>query len=109
MLIIKKDQIEHGATKVLAQAQVNPEAGVKAYEEYVKIRYPYLETVKKREKDDAVSKLLSEVNKGPIRIRPMGDTTQKSRLYKKIEKPTKEEGAAITSRLMKKIGRAIPT
>jgi hypothetical protein len=109
MLIIKKDQIEHGATKVLAQAQVNPEAGAKAFEEYVKLRYPYLETVKKREKDDAVSKLLAEVNKGPIRIKPMGDTSVKSRLYKKIEKPTVEDGKAITSRLMQKIGRSIPT
>jgi hypothetical protein len=39
----------------------------------------------------------------------MGDTSVKSRLYKKIEKPTVEDGKAITSRLMQKIGRSIPT
>lgn len=109
MLIIRKDQIEHSATRLLTQAQVNPEAGPKAFEEYVKTRYPYLETAKKREHDDAKMRLFEEVNKGPLVITPMGDPAVKSRIYKKIERAEQhEDAAAVGSRLMKKIGKAMP-
>jgi hypothetical protein len=111
MLIIRKDQIEHAATRLLTQAQVNAEAAPKVFEEYVKIRYPYLETAKKREHDDAIKQLIAEVNKGPLTITPMGDPAVKSRLHKKVEKadvlPASSSGK-VSSRLLSKIGKAVP-
>lgn len=111
MLLVRKDQIEHSATRLLTQAQVNAEAAPKAFDEYVKLRYPYLETAKKREKDEAISQLMAEVKKGPLKITPLGDTAVKSRTYRKISReqvPTTEEANAVGSRLMGKIGRSIP-
>jgi hypothetical protein len=109
MLIIHKDRIEHAATRLLTQSQINPEAGPKAFDEYVKIRYPYLETSKKNEKDTAVARMLSEIQKGPLSIRPMSDTSIKSKTYKKIARADHENATAVASRLMSKIGRVMPT
>lgn len=108
MLLIQKDRIEHSATRMLTQAQINPEAGPKAFDEYVKIRYPYLETAKKREHDEAIKMLKDEVGKGPLVVSPMGDPTIKSKIYKKIERTEHENATAVASRLMSKIGRAMP-
>lgn len=108
MLIIQKDRIEHAASRMLTQSQVNPEAGPKAYDEYVKIRYPYLETAKKREHEDTIKQLHAAVGKGPIVIQPLGDPSVKSRMYKKIERAEHEQAAEVSSRLMSKIGRSVP-
>jgi len=108
MLIIQKDRIEHAATRMLTQSQINPEAGPKSYDEYVKIRYPYLETAKKREHDDAIARLNAEVKKGPMVIRPMGEPNIKSKLHKKIQRSDLEKPSDVSSRLMKKIGRSLP-
>jgi hypothetical protein len=93
---------------MLTQAQVNPQEGPKAYDEYVKIRYPYLETAKKREKDETISRLLAEVNKGPLRITPLGDTSVKSKLHTKFMKTQSERTSEVASRLMRKIGSVMP-
>lgn len=105
LFIIRKDEIEHAATRLLTQAQVNAEAAPKMFEEYVKLRYPYLETAKKREKSETIKMLLAEVNKGPFAIRPLGEPTAKSKLYKKVQRNTDPE---VTSRLMRKIGKSVP-
>jgi hypothetical protein len=93
---------------MLTQAQINPGEGPKAYDEYVKIRYPYLETAKKREKEDTVKVLLEEVSKGPLVIRPMGDPAVKSKLHTKIHRTEHADAHATSERLMKKIGRSMP-
>lgn len=106
LLIIQKDRIEHAATKLLTQSQVNAEAAPKAFEEYVKIRYPYLETAKKREKEATVNTLLSEIRKGPLVISPMGTPAMRSRMQSKVQ--DRQEDSATNSRLMHKIGRSVP-
>jgi hypothetical protein len=105
LLIIRKDEIEHAATRVLTQAQVNSEAAPKMFEEYIKIRYPYLEVAKQREKDEAIRMLLAEVKKGPFVIQPMGEPKLRSKLHKAVQRNT---DPGVTSRLMSKIGRAMP-
>jgi hypothetical protein len=108
MLIIHKDRIEHAATRLLTQAQINPQAAPKEFEEYVKVRYPYLETAKKREHDESIKMLLDEVKRGPIVIRPMGNANISSKLYKRIKKHDEASARAVTSRLSKKMGGAVP-
>ena len=108
LLLVQKDRIEHAATKMLTQAQINPEAGPKAFDEYIKIRYPYLETAKKREHDEVINILKSEVGKGPLVITPLGDPSVKSKIYRKIERAEHENAAEVASRLMTKIGRVMP-
>jgi len=108
MLIIRKDQIEHAATRLLTQAQVNPEAGPKAFEEYVKLRYPYLETAKKREKEKAIETLLKEIERGPLVVTPMGVAPVKSRIRHKIDRAELGDAREVSSRLSKKIGGIVP-
>lgn len=112
MLIIQKDRTEHAATRLLTQAQINSEAAPKAFEEYVKVRYPYLEVAKKREHDDAIKALKGAVKSGPLIVSPMGDPMVKSRLHKKIERSDGSsggsEGKEVSSRLLSKIGKVMP-
>lgn len=100
--------MEHEATRVLVQAQLNPEAAAKAFEEYVKIRYPYLETEKKREKDGIVKQLFDEVKRGPLVVTPMRDSGDvRSRLRKKAE-PAVAAQPGRTDGIMRKLGRSVP-
>lgn len=83
LLLHRKDQIEYEAERVLVQAHVNAEAAVKAFEEYSKFRYPYLETSKKKEKDATIAQLLAEVKKGPLVVTAArGSSSVKSRMRK---------------------------
>ena len=106
LLLVHKDRTEHAATRLLTQVQVNPEAGAKAYEEYVKVRYPYLETTKQREHEETIKRLNEAVKAGPLVVRQMGDNKMKSHMKKKIDRISPDTGAP--SRLMKKIGRSMP-
>jgi type VI protein secretion system component VasK len=108
MLILHKDRTEHAATRMLAQMQADQKSGIKAYDEYVKIRYPYLENAKTQEKNVTLDALKKFVGSGPIAIEPLNNNVQ-SKLRKRAKFVTANPDNETTGRLMSKIGKSVPT
>lgn len=98
------ETIEHARFRALAQIIIDQKKGVDAFEEYMKIAFPYLEVTKKRDRDQYINILSKEVKKGPLRVRAMQQPKAKSRLKQKIINRTKES----TNKLYSKLGSRLP-
>lgn len=69
----------------MVQVLVNKEAGAEAFEDYMKIAFPYLEGRKKREKEAAHESLMAWVKSGPMTVTPMQEPKKmKSRLKERV-------------------------
>jgi hypothetical protein len=71
LLLHRLEDIEHARLRAVVQVLVDKEQGVTAFEDYMKIAFPYLETRKRQEKDDAKKALMSWVKSGPLKVTPM--------------------------------------
>ena len=71
LLLDRLEDIEHAKFRALAQIQVDKEAGVEAFEEYMKIAFPSLEGRKKASADSAKAALLSWIKEGPLKVTPL--------------------------------------
>jgi len=107
LAISREEDIEHAKFRALAQIimEVNaekPEAGTKAFEEYMQKAFPSLETKKKRKDDEVKKALQAWIAQGPLQVTPMAkqgkvrsrmvhriqevDKGKASTLYKKVDK-----------------------
>lgn len=107
LLQMKLETIEHARFRALAQIIIDKEKGVDAFEEYMKIAFPYLEATKKQERRHVIEKLQKEVYKGPIAVTPMEMPKMKSRVSTAKSARTSPQSPAEEKRLYKKIGRHI--
>lgn len=80
LLVVKLETIEHARFRALAQIVIDKEKGIEAFEEYMKIAFPYLEATKKKERKDHIQHLQREISRGPISVRPVQSPTYKSRV-----------------------------
>ena len=85
LLMMKLETIEHARFRALAQIIIDQEKGVRAFEEYMKLAFPYLEAVKTRDKDKLLEVLRREVRRGPLMITPMKQPMVHSRLKKRTD------------------------
>jgi len=112
LYVLKKEQVEHGRLRALAQAIINKEKAKEVFDDYMKIAFPWLETQKKRDQSDHVKILLDEVKKGVLGIKPLWQESKtKSRLKTRVVE--KDEQSAPRSRehmnaLYEKLGKVIP-
>ncbi len=111
LYVLKKEQIEHARLRALAQAIVSKEKGKEVFDDYMKVAFPWLETQKRRDKDDHIRVLKEEVKKGGLRIVPLWEERMHSRLKHRIVE--REKTAPVRSRkelneFYAKIGKASP-
>ena len=86
MLVDRLELIEHARFRALAQITIDKEAGVKAFEEYMKFAFPGM-TIRQKTKDEEARKTLMKwVNSGPIGVTPLPMPTIKSRLKTQMAK-----------------------
>ena len=110
LYVLKKEQIEHARLRALAQAIVEKEKGQEVFDDYMKTAFPWLETSKRREKDDFIKVLQEEVKKGSLGIKPLWQEKMRSRLKHRVveredaPKKTREEMNALYA----KLGKVIP-
>lgn len=102
---MKIESIEHARFRALAQILVSKEQGVEAFEEYMKVAFPYLEATKRRTHEQATQILKQEIGRGPIVVTPQQTTAIKSKLRQRVVSTAKP----IDSKLYGKMGRSIPT
>jgi hypothetical protein len=72
LLLLRKDYIEYARFRALAQIMIDKEKGAEAFEEFRKAAFPWVDTQKKREKDEHIHLLEREVLRGGLRVTPMG-------------------------------------
>ncbi len=90
LLLMRLENIEHAKFRAQAQIYLDQKQGVEAFEEYMKIAFPYLESIKQREKSDHIKALEDWVKRGPLKVTPMLAPKMQSRLKHKMVAPTPE-------------------
>jgi hypothetical protein len=85
LLLNRLEDIEHARLRSVVQVLVNKEEGAKAFEDYMKVAFPYLEGRKKQEKEDARESLMRWVKSGPMTVTPMQEPKKmKSRMKERV-------------------------
>lgn len=103
LLLMKLETIEHARFRALAQIIVDQKKGVDAFEEYMKIAFPYLEIAKSRDKEKYLEVLKKEVGRGPLLIHALRQPVAKSRLKQRVISRTREQ----ENKLYNKLGDAL--
>ena len=104
--MVKQETIEHARFRALAQIVIDKDKGIEAFEEYMKIAFPYLEATKKKERKDHIKLLQDEIKRGAITVKPMAQPKLSSRIVKARER-AQPQSQAEEKRLYRRIGRAI--
>ena len=84
LLMMKLETIEHTKFRALSQIIMDQEKGVEAFEEYMKLAFPYLESIKGRDKQMHIDILKQEISRGPMMVTPMQQPMAKSRLKRRV-------------------------
>jgi hypothetical protein len=106
LLLVKQETIEHARFRALAQITVDKEKGIEAFEEYMKIAFPYLAASKKKERGEHIKYLQQEVSRGALAVRAVSQPTLKSRVAA-AKNRTQPQSPAEEKRIYRRIGRAI--
>lgn len=105
LLLMKLENIEHAKFRAQAQIFMDQEKGVEAFEEYMKIAFPYLESIKKRDRADHIKALEKWVKQGPMKVIPMVAPKLRSRMkHKIVDTETKAKLGKGSDGLYKRLG-----
>jgi len=101
LLRMKQEAIEHAKLRAIAQIIIDKEKGAEAFEEYMKLAFPYAEATKRREKDHYIKMLNDEISKGSLRVTPMENPVMRSKIA--TAKSKKKGNAALTRSIGRKL------
>jgi len=103
---MKLETIEHARFRAISQIIIDKDKGVTAFEEYMKLAFPYLEATKNKDRQDNIARLKEWVDRGPFAVKPLQVPNLKSRIAaaKNRMAPPKQ---ANEGQLYKKMGRSI--
>jgi hypothetical protein len=105
MLLVKLESIEHARTRALAQIMIDKEKGVEAFEEYMKIAFPYMEAAKKRDRTEFLDRLKKEIGRGPLSVTAIPQPKMRSKMKTRM---AERGGRNLSDQIYKKIGPSIP-
>jgi hypothetical protein len=108
LMLMKQENIEHARFRALAQILINKESGVEAFEEYMKVAFPYLEATKRKQSEAVAHMIDQEIKRGPIVVRPQQTTVVKSKMRNTISNREKGQTRDQADALYKKMGGSIP-
>lgn len=107
LLMMKQETIEHARFRALAQITIDKNKGIEAFEEYMKIAFPYLEASKKQERSQHIEHLKREVSRGALVVKPVTNPNLKSRVAAAKASRSKPQSPSEEQSLYKKFGRAL--
>lgn len=109
LLWLQKEQMDFVQTRAMIQSIANHEKASEAFEDYKKIRFPWIESSQTKNKIDHIKRLMEEVKKGPIAITATPQSTRmRSRLKTKIVERTNPRIAAEQKKIYEKMGTTVP-
>jgi len=86
-LLDRIEDREHAQFRALAQILVDKDKGVEAFEDYMRIAFPSLESRKNRREDNMREALKEWTSKGPIKVIPLHEERRgKSKLKQRLVK-----------------------
>lgn len=107
---MRLEEIEHARFRALSQLIVDQEKGVEAFEEYMKVAFPYLDAVKKKDRQHHINILKEWTKRGPLKITPLTQPKMKSRMKQRVVSEKDRRNAATKAgSLSKRLGRIVPT
>ena len=102
LLLDRLEDIEHARFRALAQIIVDKEAGVEAFEDYMKIAFPFLEGRKQSKTQEVYDALRSWIAEGPLKVTPTV-TQRRSRMKERVvARMATREQAEMHSQVVKK-------
>lgn len=104
MALMMQETVEHAKFRASAQLTLDGEKGMEAFEEYMKVAFPYLETQKKRDRQAHIALMNEEIRRGAIAVTPMAVPKMKSRLRTRVDGRRKVPRSG-QDRLYDKLGR----
>ena len=107
LLLMKLESIEHARFRALAQITVDKDKGVEAFEEYMKIAFPYLDAAKRRDRKEFTDLLQQEIMRGPLRVIHVAQKKVRSRLKDRYVKRQAPRPQQELNQLYSKMGRLI--
>ena len=107
LLLMKQENIEHARFRALAQIMINQEKGVEAFEEYMKMAFPYLEATKRRQSESVAKMIEQEIKRGPITV-TVQNNTMTSKMKSKMMARQKDQTRDQADALYRKMGGSIP-
>jgi hypothetical protein len=78
--VLRREQIEHARTRVLAQILVDKDKGIEAFEPYRKVAFPWADRQAMATDRRMVERLLAEVKAGALSVQPLEGAPMRSRL-----------------------------
>jgi hypothetical protein len=107
---MRLEEIEHARFRALSQLIVDQEKGVEAFEEYMKVAFPYLDAVKKKDRQQHINILKEWTKRGPMKVTPLGQPKLRSRMKQRTtSEEDRRRAATKAGGLSKKLGRIVPT
>jgi hypothetical protein len=98
------ESIEHARFRALSQLIIDQEKGVEAFEEYMKLAFPYLEATKRRDRKKFIQIMQEEIQRGPMVVTPMQQPKMRSRLKQRVV----YKGGKAKEELYDKLGNVVP-
>lgn len=108
MFTLMQERGDHARLRAVVQSVVDKDKGVEAFEDYMKVAFPWIETAKGRERMDYMNKLMHEIKRGPLGVTPMAMPRASSRLKGRIEKNNAPPDRAAMNRLHEKLAKRAP-
>jgi hypothetical protein len=102
MALMQEETVEHAKLRALSQILIDKSKGIEAFEEYMKVAFPYLETVKLRDKENMKKVLADWIAQGPLGVRPT-TANVKPRINRTQSAPPKGRSAAETRQLYQRL------
>ena len=100
---MRLESIEHAKFRALAQLEIDPKSGIEAFEDYMKIAFPYMEGIKGKDREEILKALTDEVARGAIQVTPhlppRMTSRLKTRLTRRTRPQTKEEAASLYEKM----------
>jgi hypothetical protein len=108
-LWLQREQMENAQTFALLQTLIDKDKGIQAYEEYKKVRFPWIETSREADKMKQLARLEQEIRKGALSITPMRDerTQVRSRLKAKVIAVDEKKRAQL-DKVYRQMGKVVP-
>jgi hypothetical protein len=110
LFVLKRQQVEHARLRALAQIGMDKEKGVEAFNDYMKVAFPWVEQTKKKDDEKTKKALMEEVRRGGLKVIPIAETQFKSRLRTKVvqAQAARSEWAPKADRVLNKMGPLVP-
>jgi len=106
LFVLQEDLREFTRLKLLIQAVVDKEEGLKAFNDFTGEAFPYIEATRKKDKQQHIETLMKELKRGVLAVKPIQEEKMRSRLKSRLIERSEVRSAKEQSKFYEKLGQA---